>query len=86
MLGKVLVVFQNENHKNASDASKPFSAAAGSNVFCRCFHTGIDWKVMAGAPLLAPLVRGWDKPQGCKTAPEGAGGCALATARFPRHL
>lgn len=53
MLRKALVVFQNETHENASDASKPYSAAAGSNVFCQCFHTSIDWKVMASAPLLA---------------------------------
>lgn len=54
MLGKVLVVFQ--NHKNASDALKPFSAAAGSDVFCQCFHTGIDWEFMAGVPFLRVLV------------------------------
>lgn len=64
----------------------PLSAAVGSDVFCQCFHAGIDWKVMAGAPLLALLVRGWGNPHGWKTAPEGAGGCASATAHFPWHL
>lgn len=52
MLGKVLVASPNEMYENASDASKPFSAAAGSKVLCQCFHTGTDWKVTAGAPLL----------------------------------
>jgi len=53
MLGKELVAFRNETHGNAS---KPWHAATGSSAFGRCFHAGIDWeKIMAGAPLLAPL-------------------------------
>lgn len=51
MLGKVLVVLQND--ENASDVWKPFSAAAGSNVFCQCFHAGVDWKFMAGIPFVS---------------------------------
>lgn len=67
-------------------AQSPLAQPRGEIRFAGASTQVIDWKVMAGAPPLAPLVRGWGNPHGCKTAPEGAGGRAWATAHFPGHL
>lgn len=69
MLGKVLVVLQ--NHENASDTWKPFSAAAGSDVFSRASK-----QVLTGSLWLVSLFSGCAHEE-IPTAAEGAGGCCV---------